>query len=94
MRKIIEKNERNITWSIMEKNMKKSGGKKLKESKSKTTEKKKDVCLFALSRSDPHVYLVRASLLCAWLIELCFAVVDARRQHAIMALGARCAFVI
>ena len=41
------------------------------------------VCLLALSRSDRHV---RASLLCAWLIALCCAVVDARRQHATVVL--------
>ena len=38
------------------------------------------VCLLALPPSDR---VVRASLLCAWLIALCRAtVVDARRQHA------------
>ena len=37
------------------------------------------VCLIALSRSDRYI---RAWLLCAWLIALCCAVVDARRQHA------------
>ena len=43
------------------------------------------VCLLALSHSDRHV---RASLLCAWLIALCCAVLSysgmivSRRQHA------------
>ena len=37
------------------------------------------VCLLALSHSDRRV---RASLLCAWLVALCCAALDARRQRA------------
>ena len=44
------------------------------------------VCLLALSHSDRHVE--RASLLRSWLTA---HVVDARRQHATVALGAGCA---